>query len=158
MIRTSVRLLVIWSALGLPFTGCVEPPNLLDGSIEGGGFSLTFEEVRIRSYPDTGELQIEYLRPAEEEEALDVIVALIIDVPDGGVPLNAEIDFEQVNAVVDRHVTGGDSFPPVERGRILFTAGGGIGEQTTGDFSLMFDNGRTLRGRFDAIVEEAISR
>lgn len=136
-------------------TSCPEPPNYLDGSI-GEVFDLAFDEVRIRKYLGYGDLQIEYLKNATDAGGgKDVVVQVTIKTPEAGFPLNTEIKFDQVEGKIHR-VAPGDDFPAITEGRIDFSAGGNkVGEQTTGKFSAIFENKRTLRGNFDGKMEEA---
>ena len=135
-------------------TSCPEPPNYLDGSI-GEVFDLKFDEVRIRKYSATKELQIEYLKNGDAGK--DVVAQITITTPEGGFPKDTEIKLDQVNGKVHR-VAPGDDFPAITEGNIDFSAGGNaVGEQTTGKFSLIFENKRTLRGNFDAKMAEAIT-
>lgn len=149
MLRCSLnRCLLAASLLGL-LVACPEPPNLLDGSIDEM-FDLGFDEVRIRTFETTQELQIEYLRQAEDGSAMDVVAQITVTRPGGGFPADTDIKFAQVNGKVHR-VAVGDDFPPVSEGTITFYQGGNaVDEQTSGEFSVLFENKRTLRGRFDA--------
>ncbi len=142
------------SLLLLALGGCPEEPNQLEGSIDEV-FALHFDEVRIRHYASTNELQIEYLREAEDGSAKDVVAQITITTPEGGIPHDVDITFEQVNGAVHR-IAEGDDFPAISEGQITFFAGGNeIDEQTTGEFALIFENKRTLRGNFDAKLEQA---
>jgi hypothetical protein len=138
------------AALSLfPLLACPEPPNQLEGSVDEV-FDLGFDEVRIRTFESTGELQIEYLAKAEDGSAKDVVAQITVTRPGGGFPANTDIKFDQVNGKVHR-VAAGDDFPVVTEGTITFFSGGNeVGEQTSGEFSVLFENKRTLRGRFDA--------
>lgn len=148
-----VRLLAFLPLL-LLLVACPEPPNYLDGSI-GDSFPLEFDEVRIRKYQETGEVQIEYMKDAEEGGGKDIVVQITVTTPEGGFPANEEIKFETVEGKVHR-IAAGDDFPLIDNGRIQFSQGGNkIGEQTTGEFNILFENKRTLRGNFDAKLEEA---
>jgi len=147
-------LLALTALLGLALAGCPEPPNELDGSI-GEVYDLSFDEVRIRKFLSTGELQIEYMRAPEEGSSKDIVAQVTVTTPEGGFPVDTDIKFAQVEGKVHR-VAPGDDFPPIEQGTISFTAGANeIGDNTSGEFSVLFENKRTLRGRFDAELQEA---
>jgi hypothetical protein len=144
----------------LPLLACPEPPNQLEGSIDEM-YDLSFESVQIRTYESTGELQIQYLRKTEDGSDQDVVAQITVTRPSGGFPKDTDIKFDQVNGKVHRIVGGGDDFPAVLSGLISFSAGGNaVDEQTTGEFSVIFqdargDEGYTLRGRFDGKLELA---
>lgn len=141
-------------------SACPEPPNQLEGSIDEM-FDLGFETVQIRTYEATGELQIQYLRKTEDGSDQDVVAQITVTRPGGGFPKDTDIKFDQVDGKVHRIVGGGDDFPPVLEGQISFSAGGNaVDEQTTGEFSVVFEDSRggtgyTLRGRFDGKLELA---
>jgi len=157
-VRTPLKLalsMALAAGLAATLSACPDPPNLLDGSI-GEVYDLTFDEVRIRKFQSTGELQIEYLRaPEEEGSSKDVVAQITVTTPEGGFPVDTDIKFDQVEGKVHR-VAPGDDFPPVDEGTISFSAGANeIGDQTIGEFSVLFENKRTLRGAFDAELTEA---
>ncbi|MFH1810116.1 MAG: hypothetical protein ABIJ09_15320 [Pseudomonadota bacterium] len=148
MHRTLLRCATLFAGLAL-LQGCPEPPNQLEGSVDEN-FDLGFDEVRIRTFESTGELQIEYLRKTEDGSAKDVVAQITVTRPSGGFPANTDIKFEQVNGKIHRVATG-DDFPAVKEGTIVFFNGGNkVDEQTSGEFNVLFENKRTLRGRFDA--------
>lgn len=155
MTTSRAPMLLCALALTAALAGCPDPPNMLDGSI-GEVFDLAFDEVRIRKFTATGEVQIEYMQePEEEGSSKDVVAQITVTTPEGGFPLDTNIKFDQVAGRVHR-VAPGDDFPPLEEGTISFSAGANeIGDQTTGEFSALFENKRTLRGNFDAPLEEA---
>lgn len=131
-------------------SACPEPPNSLEGSSDEL-FDLSFDEVRIRLYQSSvTSTQIEYMRKSEDGSAMDIVAQITLTQPEGGFPAETDILFSQVDGHIHR-IAPGDDYPGLEEGHVLFHAGGNkVDEQTTGEFSAIFENRRTLRGNFDA--------
>ena len=163
------------------FLACVVLPGcLLDNSLGGSVgelFPLDISRVQVERNDEA--LQITYLY--NRGVFLDVVARISVSTrtegmsPDGG---RLSYDFEPGNSIplegtdpygVQRtavtHAPGGEptrSLPPVKRGDITITGGGPIGEETSGNFSMVFEdeggdlgNGRTLYGTFKGITRDA---
>lgn len=151
--RRPISIAVALAVALLTLTACPDPPNYLDGSI-GEVFDLSFDQVRIRHYSATSEFQIEYLKTATDGGLTQAIVKITLKTPEGGFPLNTEIKFAQVDGTIKSPAH--PEIPDLEDGNIDFSAGANkVGDQTTGKFAAIFTNRRTLRGNFDAKMEEA---
>ena len=146
--RLGISLLLIVAAL----SACPEAPNSLEGSSDEL-FDLSFDEVRIRQYQSSvTSMQIEYMRKSEDGSAMDIVAQVTVTQPEGGFPLETDILFSQVDGHIHR-IAPGDDYPPLEEGHLLLHAGGNkVDEQTSGEFSAIFENRRTLRGNFDGVM------
>lgn len=145
---------IVAACAALALLSCVDPLNTLEGSIDDV-FDLSFSEVRIRKYVVTNEVQIEYIKPSESQDAKDVVAQVTVTTPEGGFEKDKEYDVGELNGRVHR-IAPGDDYPPMEEGTLSFAEGGNEpGEQTRGEFSVRFVNKRTLRGTFNAELEEA---
>jgi hypothetical protein len=133
--------------------GCAEP-NELTGSISDS-HDLTFETVELRLLAAQAAYELKYLLPLEGGGGDDVVAKLVFDQPDGGITADDELDLIGLNVKVERITAANDPFPPsVTKAVATFKAGGNeAGEQTTGEFSSTFDNGKTLNGTFDVELE-----
>lgn len=134
----------------------------LSGSV-GELFSLEVSAVEVRRNEEA--LQLTYLQNRGRE--LDVVIRLTVAlrglelVPGQKQPLEGEYEPGHARTTVV-HAPGGEParlFPRVSRGDLLISSGGGVGEATSGDFSLAFQSaggdlgaGRTLAGTFSAIA------
>lgn len=150
--RVYVRTLLY--ALGLALvvlsSACPDEPNSLEGSMDEL-FDLSFKEVRIRQYQSSVvSMQVEYMRPSEDGSAMDIVAQLTFTEPEGGFPSDVDITFDQVDGRVHR-IAVGDDFPDIQEGHLtLYQGGNDVDQRTSGEFSAIFENRRTLRGTFDA--------
>lgn len=141
--------LVLFAALAFA-PGCGDPPNSLRGSI-GSSHDLTFDSTRLIRY-ETLEVQLEYLKELEGG-GHDVVVKVVFTTPAGGIPPGEEIDLVENDGIDARVFVAGDAFP-LDRGTILFEEGGNEPGPARGRFDVIFENGRTLLGTFDTVLED----
>jgi hypothetical protein len=141
------------------------PENGLGGSL-GSVFPLDISRVEIARNLEA--LQVTYLR--NRGVFLDVVARVSVSLEDVEVrpgvviPLGGRTDGGVQRCSVT-HAPGGEPvrvLPPVKRGDMVIRAGGGVGELTRGDFSVLFDTvggdlgqGRTLYGGFLAEAKDA---
>lgn len=162
------------------FVGCGEA-NSLGGSVSAL-FPTDISRVEVRRNAEA--LQVTYLR--NRGVFLDVVARVsvaLLDTVDGGVQLDANGNLKYLelkpganlalggqylpgqNRTTIAHAPGGEPvrlLPPVKRGDLNISGGGGIGEITTGDFSVLFGdeggdlgNGRTMYGNFQGLTLDA---
>ncbi|MFZ5441577.1 MAG: hypothetical protein ACOZQL_16340 [Myxococcota bacterium] len=150
--------------------------NSLGGSL-GEVFPLDISRVEVQKNDEA--LQITYLR--NRGVFLDVVVRVSVSMADegssadGGVPSlelkpGARIPLEGfaptgVLRAAVTHAPGGEpvrNLPQVKKGDLFITEGGGIGEVTKGNFSMLFEQeggdvgfGRTLSGTFSGMTLDA---
>lgn len=168
------------AALGLPLLavwGCADA-NSLGGSINAI-FPTDISGVEIRRNAEA--LQVTYLR--NRGVFLDVVARVsvaLLDTVDGGVQYEANGNLKYLalapgtnitlggeylpgqNRTTVAHAPGGEPvrlLPPIKRGDLNISRGGGIDEVTSGDFSVLFGdeggdlgNGRTMYGNFQALT------
>lgn len=152
------------------------PENGLGGSM-GEVFPLDVSKVDVHQNEEA--LQITYL--LNRGVFLDVVARVSVSLStdgvsaDGGVPSielkpGARIDLaglapSGVLRTSVTHAPGGEpvrNMPKVMRGDLVITEGGQVGQLTSGNFSMLFEQeggdigfGRTLNGRFSAISKDA---
>jgi hypothetical protein len=161
MKKTLVPLLVVALGLLLACGG----PNTLSGSMSEV-FALDVSRMEVRRNDQA--LQITYLR--NRGIFLDVVVRVAVALEGEDLKSGTRIDLAggldagtlRVSAV---HAPGGEpvrNLPSVKRGDLLIYEGGKIGEQTSGNFSMLFENeggdlgyGRTLVGNFSGEALDA---
>jgi hypothetical protein len=141
--------LLIGVAAGV--AGCGNAANDLWGSV-GEEYTLEFDSVAILKQGDA--LRIEYTKAAAN--GIDKVLKLTLMTT--GLDLHAGSDLRGetfLSAVtVERLVTEGGNFPTVSAGQLHFQSFDFIeGGSVTGDFTILFDNGRTLFGTFDGRVK-----
>lgn len=130
------------------------PYNQLEGSIDGT-LALDFTEVRIRKQDD--DLLLEYLR--ESERGSEKVCKVVIDT--AGLELPAEgaseiVDEDFLSRVnLHRSTFDNDAFPPMVSGKIHFDELGFKDDgKARGNFEILFEASRSLRGWFDGFIEE----
>lgn len=133
-------------------SGCAEP-NTLTGSIDQS-HDLTFDSVELRLLTGQSVYELRYLL-ALEGGGDDVVAKLVFDQPEGGIKVGEQLDLLTLGAKVERITAANDPFPAeLDKANATFTAGGKeADEQTTGEFSSTFNNGKTLNGTFDVALE-----
>ena len=157
MRRTAARGLrpaaTVTARFGLAFAGagCGGTGNDLWGSI-GELFPLDFDKLAILKQDDA--LRLEYTKTTSN--GIDKVLKLTLITTGLGLQDGSDLRDEAfVSAVtIERLVTDGGDFPTASAGQIHFerfgfTEGGTI----TGDFTVLFDDGRTLFGTFDGRVK-----
>lgn len=149
----SAKLAIAFAAVATAaLSGCGNPPNHLEGSVESS-VSLDFDETRMIRYQSL-DIQLEYIKELEGSTTPDIVTKIVFATPDGGVPEGEPIDILANDGIVERVVAAGDNFPPLDQGRITFETGGNEPGPAVGDFALTFENGRTLNGNFDTELED----
>jgi hypothetical protein len=169
-----VRLVLLSAALAA-FAAC-GLDNSLGGSL-GEVFPLDISKVEVAKNDEA--MQVTYLR--NRGTFLDVVVRVSVSLAsdgvaaDGGVaPLELKpgtrISLEAdaptgVWRTAVTHAPGGEpvrSLPRVKKGDLVITRGGGVGEVTGGNFSMLFEQeggdvgfGRTLTGTFSGMTLDA---
>lgn len=139
--------------------------NTLSGSMSEV-FALDVSRMEVRRNDQA--LQITYLR--NRGIFLDVVVRVAVALEGEDLKSGTRIDLAggldagtmRVSAV---HAPGGEpvrNLPAVKRGDLVLYEGGKIGEQTTGNFSMLFETeggdlgyGRTLVGNFGGVAMDA---
>ncbi|SEK25305.1 hypothetical protein SAMN05444354_101105 [Stigmatella aurantiaca] len=139
-------------------------PNSLSGSVEEL-FSLEVSRVEVLRNAEA--LQVSYYRNAGQD--VDLVVRLTLATegldlrPGKKVNLAGTTPSGMARTTVV-HLSAGEParlFGPVDKGDLSLDEGGGIGESTSGDFSLSFQRGdsygagRSLEGRFSAVALDA---
>jgi hypothetical protein len=138
--------------LGLGF-GCAEP-NSLGGSI-ADSHDLTFDSVRLRLLTDQQVFELRYEKSLDSGDQ-DIVAKLVVDVPEGGVVLDTQLDVLALDGRIERITAKNDPFPAAERADLTFTAGGvEDGERTAGSWGATFENGKTISGTFETPLEHA---
>lgn len=133
--------------------GCAEP-NSLGGSITDS-HDLTFDSVRLRLLTDQQAFELRYEKALDSGDQ-DIVAKLVVDVPEGGLVLDEQLDVLALNGRVERITAKNDPFPTVERADLTFTAGGvEDGEESVGSWGATFDNGKTISGTFQTPLEHA---
>lgn len=151
-------------ALALPLWAC-GGDNSLSGSLSE---IIALEVSRMEVRRNDQALQVTYMR--NRGVFLDVVARIAIAMEGIEVKPGARIDLAGTTdggvlrtSVV--HAPGGEpvrNLPPVKRGDLILYEGGNIGEETKGNFSMLFEseggdlgNGRTLVGRFSGVAADA---
>ena len=141
------RLLVALLPALLLTTACGSG-DTLDGSI-GDTFSLDFDSVDIKK-------QDEYLL-VEYRKGADRVCKVLVDTTDLGLKDGSKVSGEDFldSVQISRVDASGQNFPDVDSGELElddyeFKKGGKV----SGEFSVVFENGRTLDGEFSGDVEE----
>lgn len=151
--RLSRPALPVFIVAALAVVGCDEP-NSLKGSITDS-HDLSFDTVRLRLLTDQQAYELRYEKALERGDQ-DIVAKLVFDVPEGGVVLDDQFDVLVEDGRVERITARNDPFPSVEDADCTFTAGGvEDGAATTGTWGATFDNGKTIEGTFEAILEHA---
>lgn len=149
--RRSV-LLIATSAVLL--NGCGEPDVDLWGSIDET-FKLDFDRHEIKKQGTA--LLIEYIKElgnGAEEKPCKVVIdtANLLIVPNSDLKADA---FEEGIITLERIAGVGGDYPPITGGTLHFDeyefVNGGL---ISGNFTILFENGRNLFGNFYAEVEE----
>lgn len=148
LVRSALLLVVVGASLAV---GCDEP-NTLTGSISES-HDLSFDSVELRLLTDQQALELRYLKALDSGDN-DIVAKIVVDVPEGGVSVDEEIDLLEHNGAVDRVTARNDPFPALDRGSLTITSGGvDDGEDSVGDFASTFVNGKTLNGTFAVPLE-----
>jgi hypothetical protein len=133
--------------------GCAEP-NSLGGSITES-HDLSFDTVRLRLLTDQQAFELRYEKALDSGDQ-DIVAKLVVDVPEGGLVLEEQLDVLALNGRVERITAKNDPFPAVERADLTFTAGGvEDGEESVGSWGATFENGKTISGTFETPLEHA---
>lgn len=137
------------TALVLLAAACGGPGNSLEGSI-GESFSLDYDTARIRR--QDLQLLIEYLRDRDEAMIAKVVVDTERLPLDSGAVVKGAVFLQYVTVMRDEG--RGNVFPDPKSGEIRFesyhfTQGGTV----SGQFDVLFTNGRTLHGNFENQVQ-----
>ncbi len=143
--------LAIACTLLFALASCGGPGNSLEGSI-GASFSLDFDRTRIRRQDLA--LIIEYLK--DYSGGTTKVAKVVLDTENlpmrGGAVVKGDVFVDRVQ--VSRVATSGGDFPPLKSGSIRFEdwefSDGG---RVSGEFDVLFTNGRTLHGNFENTVE-----
>lgn len=138
--------------IALFVAGC-PASNTLTGSISQS-HDLSFDTVALKLL--TGQLayELKYLLPLEGGGE-DVVAKIVFNQPAGGVVVDQEIDLVAVAGRVERVTAANDPFPAgLTTAQATFSVGGNEGgESTAGKFAATFDNGKTLNGSFETVLE-----
>ena len=144
--------------------GCGTEPAL-SGSA-GELFSLQVSRVEVARNDEAFQLTYFNNRGADLDVVVRISVALKdLEVKPGQqIQLGGEYEPGHPRTTV-AHAPGGEPvrlFPPVKKGDLVISSGGNPGEQTTGNFSMLFETqggdlggGRTLVGKFEGIARDA---
>jgi hypothetical protein len=132
--------------------GCDEP-NTLTGSISQS-HDLTFDDVSLRLFSEQGTYELKYTK-ALEGGGDDVVAKVVFDQPEGGVTADDELDLLALHGTIERITAADDPFPDgLDKANAVFSAGGNDdGEDSVGEFSSTFANGKTLNGTFSTPLE-----
>lgn len=154
MLRSSTfALVIVGSVVGSALGGCAEP-NSLTGSITDS-HDLTFDTVQLRLFTDQQAFELRYEKALDSGDQ-DIVAKLVLDVPEGGVELDAQLDVLALNGRVERITAKNDPFPAVERADLTFTAGGvDDGDESVGTWGATFVNGKTISGTFETPLVHA---
>lgn len=139
-------------ALLAMLVACGGPGNELSGSI-GESFSLDFDYARI--YKQDLNLRIEYLKKLSGGDGK--VAKVVVDTRDLIIDSGAVIRGETFNeyVTVERVMSTGGDFPPMKSGSIRFEDWNfKNGGKVSGEFDILFENGRTLSGNFENKVQE----
>ncbi len=158
-------------AVALLCASCLED-NQLSGSMSEV-FPLDVSRVEIHRNEEA--IRVTFLR--NRNIYLDIVASVTVSLhepPDGGTLVTlgpgTALDVSGEYAlghprVAVVHAPGGEPvrlLPPVQRGDFVIHQGGGIDQETVGDFSMAFKDtggdigfGRTLNGRFRAVAIDA---
>lgn len=134
-----------------PLTGAVgcDEANSLTGSISES-HSLIFDSVELRLFTDQQTYELRYLLALEGGDDQDIVAKIVVDVPEGGMTLDDDIDIPANDGQVERITAKNDPFPGIEKALLTFTAGGiDDGDDSVGNFATTFVNGKTLNGTFE---------
>lgn len=129
--------------------------NALEGSIDRE-LSLDFSQVRVRKQDQN--MLIEYLRESREgsEKVCKVVIDMEgLELPAGGAyDLGEDIFLDHVS--LQRSTFEGDEqFPPMEKGSLHFEIiDFRDGGQAKGNFEILFEKSRSLKGWFEGYIEE----
>ncbi len=161
---TSRSFLAVIAAALMSFSGCGPGDNGLGGSVSE---LFPLEVSRVEVLRNDQAIQVSYYnnRGAELDLVLQVTVALqdLVLEPGAKLPLQGEYaPGHQRTTVV--HFAGGEPrrlLPNVKSGDLEIEEGGGIDEETRGNFSMSFEQnggfggGRNVTGRFNAVAKDA---
>jgi len=149
--RRSILAIATSAAL---LSGCGEPDVALWGSVDET-FDLTFDRHEIKKQGTA--LLIEYIRELDhgaEEKPCKVVVetANLLIVPNSDLQADA---FEEGIVTLERVAAVGGEYPPITGGTLHFEDYQFLdGAIISGNFTVLFENGRNLFGNFYAEVEE----
>jgi len=146
------HLLAVSSFLVLAGAASCAGPDTLTGSIDQS-HSLAFDTVALRYFTDQDAYELKYTQALDSGDA-DVVAKVVFDAPEGGVVVDQEIALVAGEAQVERITSKNDPFPELDEGKISFSAGAvEDGELSTGEFSALFVNGKSLQGTFSVVLE-----
>jgi hypothetical protein len=157
MIR-SLFIVALFAAVALT-TGCPPPPNYLDGSIKTS-HDLAFDTVELRFLSEQSVYELTYYKNLGEtaDEGRDEVVEIAFTQAPGDIVAETPIDITTAEAAsqVERTTAANDPFPPdLETATVTFFVAPVVGETVNGEFAVLFTNGRTLNGGFEAELAEA---
>lgn len=145
--------LLVSSVLTLSALGCADA-DTLTGSIDQS-HDLSFDTVGLRLFTDQNVYELKYEKALESGDN-DVVAKVVFDAPAGGIVLDSEVTLVADEAQVERITAKNDPFPGLDEGKISFSAGGvDEGDVSTGEFSALFVNGKSLQGTFTVPLKYA---
>lgn len=148
-----IRLSVVVVFAAACATACAGPDSLT-GSISES-HDLGFDTVGLRLFTDQDAYELKYEKLLDSGDR-DVVAKVVFDTPADGLVLDRDIDLPLNGGQVERITAANDPFPGLDTGRIVFSAGGvDDGELSTGEFSVLFVNGKSLEGTFSVTLEHA---
>ncbi len=134
-------------------TACGDGDNALWGSMDEL-YALDFERVDIVKQLAT--LRIEYVKPIKGSDP-ELPCKLAVNTANLKITDNSDLKtdaFTDKIVTIERVARAGE-FPPLESGTVHFgTFEFERGGMVNGEFSILFENGRTLFGNFNGAVEE----
>jgi hypothetical protein len=148
------RSIVVLAFSSLVLSACGEADVALWGSIDET-FSLEFDRHEVKKQGTA--LLIEYIKVDKhggEEKPCKLVVetANLLIVPNSDLKAEA---FEDGIVQIERIALGGAEYPPITGGTLHFDDYQFVnGAIISGNFTILFENGRNLFGNFYAEVEE----
>lgn len=148
-----MRKTILLALFSISAASCGEAANDLWGSIDES-FALDFDKVEILK--QELDMRIEYLKelPGGQEK----ICKLVIKTANLKITDNSDLKddaFEKDIVTISRVAPTGGDFPNVQGGTVHFAKYSFVPEgRVDGDFTVLFENGRTLSGNFDSKVKE----
>jgi len=153
------------AALATAATGCGSSPNTLEGSVSAE-FDLAFESVEVDT--SLNEITVRYLEPVDilmyGYHATNSVAEISLSGDADGWVLGEPIDVTGVIEVAryvmvldenDEIVQDDREFPEIYTAEATFDAiGETAGEPVAGHFRVIFIDGSTLRGSFEALPSE----
>lgn len=129
------------------FANACGPDNTLEGSISEE-LPLQFDDVRIIAQPDA--VRIEYIRTIGDLVFKVCRVSVDRDILVSGFNFIADDEFLR-HVSIDRAVNVNETFPRVDSGFLeLQDVDLDLDSELSGEFGVLFTNGRTLGGQFRA--------